>query len=55
MLRRWLRYVESLRATKEMVHTYEPEDGRNISDDEEERSVSGLINCQEGRDEFSNC
>jgi hypothetical protein len=27
---------------------------RNLSDEEEVRSVKGLINCQEGRDEFSN-
>jgi hypothetical protein len=40
--------------TEEMVHACEPEAGRNLSD-EEERSVSDLINCQEGRDEFSNC
>jgi hypothetical protein len=53
-LKKWLRYVESLRDEEEMVHICEPETGKNLSD-EEERSVSGLINCQEGRDEFSNC
>jgi hypothetical protein len=37
-----------------MVCICEPEVGETLSD-EEERSVSGLINCQEGRDEFSNC
>jgi hypothetical protein len=34
LLRRWLRYVKSLRATEEMVHACEPEAGRNLSDDE---------------------
>jgi hypothetical protein len=51
---KWSRYVESLRPTKEMVHVCELEAGRNLSDNEEERSFLGLINCQEGKDEFSN-
>jgi hypothetical protein len=54
LLRRWLRYVKSLRATEEMVHACEPEDGRNLSDDEEERSSRDLIDCQVGRDGLSN-
>jgi len=49
----WLRYAKSLSDT-ELVCICEPEVGETLSD-EEERSVSGLINCQEGRDEFSNC
>jgi hypothetical protein len=53
LLKIWLRYVESLSDT-ELVCICEPEVGETLSD-EEERSVSGLINCQEGRDEFSNC
>jgi hypothetical protein len=52
-LRKWMRYDESLSDT-ELVCMCEPEVGETLSD-EEERSVSGLINCQEGRDEFSNC
>jgi hypothetical protein len=52
-LRKWLRYVESLSDT-ELVCICEPEVGETLSD-EEEGSVSDLINCQEGRDEFSNC
>jgi hypothetical protein len=52
-LKIWLRYVESLSDT-ELVCICEPEVGETLSD-EEERSVSGLINCQEGGDEFSNC
>jgi hypothetical protein len=54
LLRRWLRYVKSLRATEEMVHACEPEAGRNLSDDEEERSSRDLIDCQVGRDGLSN-
>jgi hypothetical protein len=52
-LKIWLRYVESLSDT-ELVCICEPEVGETLSD-EEERSVSSLINYQEGRDEFSNC
>ena len=37
-----------------MVHICEPEAGRNISDDEEERSSKDLIDCQVGRDGLSN-
>jgi hypothetical protein len=52
-LKKWLRYAENLSDT-ELVCICEPEVGENLSD-EEERSDSDLINCQEGRDEFSNC
>jgi hypothetical protein len=52
-LRKWLSYAKSLSDT-EPVCICEPEVGENLSD-EEERLVSGLINCQEGRDKFSNC
>jgi hypothetical protein len=52
-LRKWLRYAESLSDT-ELVCICEPEVGETLSD-EEEGSVSDLINCQEGRDEFLNC
>jgi hypothetical protein len=37
-----------------MVYICEPEIGRHLSDEEEVRSTEDLINCQEGRDEFSN-
>jgi hypothetical protein len=47
--------VESLRATEEMVHVCEPEAGRNISDDGEERSRKDIIDYQVGRDGLSNC
>jgi hypothetical protein len=56
LLRRWLRYVESLRDEEEMVHACEPETGRNLRDVEDElRSLDDLKDCQEGRDESSNC
>ena len=46
--------MKSLKAIEEMVHACEPEAGRNLSDDEEERSSRGLIDCQVGRDGISN-
>jgi hypothetical protein len=52
-MRKWLRHVENLSDIEEKVsHIYEREIGRNPSDEEEVRSIKGLINCQEGRDEF---
>jgi hypothetical protein len=54
VLKRWLRHAENLSDTEEeLVFICEPEFGKTLSD-EEGRSVKGLINCQEGRDEFSN-
>jgi hypothetical protein len=52
LLRGWMRYVESLRHEEEMVHMCEPEAGRNLSDDEEERSSSDFIDCQVGNRKF---
>jgi hypothetical protein len=52
-LKRRLRYAENLSDTG-LVCIYEPEFGETLND-EEEGSVSDLINCQEGRDEFLNC
>jgi hypothetical protein len=53
-VRKWLRYDENLNGTEEkLVFISEPEVGETLSD-EEGRSVTGLINCHEGRDEFSN-
>jgi hypothetical protein len=52
-LRKWLKYANTLNDI-ELVCIYESEVGEILSD-EEGRSVSGLINCQEGRNEFSNC
>jgi hypothetical protein len=43
MLRVWLRYVESLRGEEEMVHIYEPEARKSLSDNEEKRSSRYLI------------
>jgi hypothetical protein len=36
-----------------MVHISEPEARRNLSDDEEKRSLEDLMNCQEGSEESS--
>jgi hypothetical protein len=53
-LRKWLRHVETLSDTEEeLIHICEPETGRNLSDEEEKRSVEDLINCQGGRSELS--
>jgi hypothetical protein len=44
-LRRWLREVENLSEIEEkVIHICEPEIGRSLSDEEEVRSVKGLIN-----------
>jgi hypothetical protein len=52
----WLRHAENLNEPEEeVVHVCEPEDGRNINDDDELRSLEDLMNYQEGRDEISNC
>jgi predicted Mrr-cat superfamily restriction endonuclease len=54
-LRKWLRQVENLSDIEEkVIHICEPEIGRNLREEEEVRSVKGLINCQEGIDESSN-
>jgi hypothetical protein len=53
-VRRWLRYDENLNdIEEELVFFCEPEVGETLSD-AEGRSATGLINCQEGRDKFSN-
>jgi hypothetical protein len=43
--------VESLRDEEEMVHACEPEAGRNLSDDEEERLSGDIIDFQVGKGE----
>jgi hypothetical protein len=53
LFRVWLKYAENL-SDIEVVCICEPEVGETLSD-EEGRSVSSLINCEEGKDEFSNC
>jgi hypothetical protein len=53
VLKEWLRYVEDLRVEEEVVHVCEPEAGRNLSDDEEKRSLEDLRDCQAGSEEFS--
>jgi hypothetical protein len=51
MLKGWLRYVESLKSEEEVVHICEPEAGRNLSDDQEKRSLDDLRDCQVGSEE----
>jgi hypothetical protein len=48
-LRRWLREFETLGDVEEVVHAYEPEIGRNLSDEKEVRSMRDLIGCKVGR------
>jgi len=56
LLSGWLRHVENLNETEEMVQVCEPETGRNISDAEDKMgSVENLIGCQEGSPEIPNC
>jgi hypothetical protein len=52
-LRKWLRYAKIL-SDIELVCIYEPKVGGTLSD-EEEGSISDLINFQESRDEILNC
>jgi hypothetical protein len=45
-VRKWLRHAENLSDTEEkVIHICEPDIGRNLSDDEEKRSVKDLIKC----------
>jgi hypothetical protein len=47
LLRKWLRYVENLKATEEkMIDHYEPETGRGLDDEEDELgSAEDLKHC----------
>jgi hypothetical protein len=55
VMRRWLREMLKPSVTqRKVVHICEPEVGKSLSDEEEKRSVD-LMNCQEGRDEISDC
>jgi hypothetical protein len=55
LLKMWLRHAKSLRDEEEMVHVCEPEARRNLSDEDELRSLEDLRDCQEGRTKISNC
>jgi hypothetical protein len=60
LLRKWLRYVENLKATEEkMIDHCWPETGKGLDDwdDEEDElgSSEDLIDCQEGSGRFPNC
>jgi hypothetical protein len=51
-----LRHAKDLNEPEEkVVHVCEPEAGRNLSDEDELRSLEDLRDCQEGRTEISNC
>jgi hypothetical protein len=50
-----MRYDESLMDEEEMVHICEPKTGKNLRDDEQNRSLEDLMNCQKGRNETSDC
>jgi hypothetical protein len=51
-----MRHAKNFSGTeKKVIHICELEIGRNLIDEEEVRSVKGLINFQEGRDEISYC
>jgi hypothetical protein len=54
LMRKWLRHVEGLRDTKEVVYICDPEVGKTLSD-EEGRSIEDLIDFQEGSDGNLNC
>jgi hypothetical protein len=50
LLRGWLRHAEDLNELEEkVVHVYEPEAGRNLSDEDELRSLEDLRDYQDGR------
>jgi hypothetical protein len=51
----WLRHAESLRDEEEMVQVCELEVGRNLSDEDELRSLEDLRDCQEGKTKIPNC
>jgi hypothetical protein len=54
MLRTWARHAKNISNTgRKVIHICEPEVGESLSD-EEGRSITRLINCQEGINEFSN-
>jgi hypothetical protein len=56
LLKRWLRYAENLKATKEKVlYVCEPETGKFLEEENELGSAEDLKNCQEGREEIPDC
>jgi hypothetical protein len=54
LLRRWLRYAENLRPIEgeEMVYICEPEIGDILGEENDQRSLWDLIDCEEGSGEF---
>jgi hypothetical protein len=56
LLKGWLRHAENLRDDEEeMVQVCEPEAGRNLSDEDELRSLKISKIYQEGKTEIPNC
>jgi hypothetical protein len=56
VMRKWMRHAENLDDIEEkVIHICVPDIGRKFSDEEEVRSVKGILNCQEGSDEISYC
>jgi hypothetical protein len=56
LLKIWLRHVENLnRPEEKMVQVCEPEDGRNLSSEDDMGSAEDLKDCQEGRTKIPNC
>jgi len=56
LLRKWLRYAKSLKATKEerMGYICEPEIGDVLNEENDQRSLRDLIDCQESSGRFPN-
>jgi hypothetical protein len=54
-LRKWLRDAENLNDTEEIAYICGPEIGRNISDEEETRSIEDIIDCKESISEILGC
>jgi hypothetical protein len=55
LLGRWLRHAENLnRPEEKMVQVCEPEDGRNLSSEDDMESTEDLKDFQEGRTEVPN-
>jgi hypothetical protein len=56
LLKIWLRHVENLnRLEEKMVQVCEPEDGRNLSSEDDMGSTEDLKDFQEGRTKIPNC
>jgi hypothetical protein len=52
LLKMWLRHAESLRDEEEMVQVCEPEAGRNLSDEDELRSLEDIRDPKRAEQKF---